>query len=109
MVTKMISKIRNFYKDLIRPLRNLLLKQYMEKAVVVFRDIPTCEHGGIFIAVDYSGLDNTLRVYPADGEDSEFKVPIYVKPHEVLVYSLDKKEMSKLIIVNLVAKLLGRI
>jgi len=108
MVTKIITKIRNVYRNLVRPIRNLLLEKYMDKVVIVFKSVK-CENGGIYQAIDYSGLDNTIRVNPVGSEDSAFDVPIYVKPHEVFLYSLDKKEFRKLMVLNFIAQFMGRI
>lgn len=106
---KLLTRIKDFYRDLLRPVRNKFLQIYLHKPVIVYLNTPGCEDGGIYVVDDYSGLDNMLKLVPDSDEDSMFEVPILVKPYHVQVYSLDKKQFLALSLLNIMAKIGGRV
>lgn len=109
LVNKLKTKIRVTYRNIVRPLRNILLKMYMDKPVMVFAGHPVAIHGGIYMAMDYSGLDNTLKLEPISTDNTAYEVSIYAKPTELFIYSLDKKDYVKNLLLNLLSRTIGRI
>lgn len=82
----------------------------MDKPVVLFTGKTDREEGGIYIARDYSGLDNSLLLFPLeDDADSSHTVPVWAKPNEVYLYSLEPTEKFKLLGMNLYSYTIGRV
>lgn len=108
MFKELKKKIKLKYQGLMRPLRNQLLKRYMDRPVILFKGKTDREEGGLYVAKEYSGLDNVLQlVSPFD--EGAFNVPVWAKPSEVQVYTLDRKERLKVAILNVLANTIGRL
>ena len=80
----------------------------MDRPVILFAGKETAEEGGLYLAIDYNGVDNVLKLQPIGDNDTAFDVPVWAKPTEVNVYSLDGTEFAKLTVLNIYSRTIGR-